>query len=159
MRKTTKKLDLPSIYTAEQYAAYLLSAAMLSAGQIAEKLKKRGYKAEDTAAVVKKFVELGFLDDAQYAQVYSENLKKYKNFGYYGIKKKLIERKLSQKQIEATLQNFTIAQERAIAKRLLEKSAAGKSFEQKYRMLQTRGFRGEVIAKVVKRDADAEFSE
>jgi regulatory protein len=151
MQKKHKKLNLPEIYSANEYATFLLSSRMLSSGQIREKLAKKGYTTTDTENVVKDFERLKYLDDGQFAQIFSENLKKYKNFGYFGIKKKLMERKLSSEVIDGVLSEFTIAQEKAIAKRLLEKSGAGKSPEKHYRMLQSRGFRGEVIAKVVKR--------
>ena len=151
MQKKHKKLNLPEIYSAEQYATYLLSSRMLSVGQLLEKLKKKGYSQEDSENVIQRFRQMKYLDDDQFAQIYFENLKKYKNFGYFGIKKKLIERKLGTEVINNLLNSFTITEEKKIAHRLLEKSAKGKTAEKQYRMLQTRGFRGEVVAKVVKR--------
>ena len=156
MHKKHKKLNLPEIYSAEQYATFLLSSRMLSSGQIREKLKNKGYQKTDIETVVKNFESFKYLDDEQFAQIYFENLKKYKNFGYFGIKKKLIERKLRAELIEDVLGTLTISEEKKIAQRLLEKSAGSKTFEQKFRMLQSRGFRGEVIARVVKRSESIE---
>jgi SOS response regulatory protein OraA/RecX len=113
------------------------------------------------------------LDDERYAQVFLENLKVYKNLGYYGIKKKLMMKKLPIEVITKILdEGLSIQDELKIAKRFLKKEgivakASGdeESSENSYNTfdeekskqkqklsakLKSRGFRGDVIAKLVR---------
>ncbi|GAC1413358.1 MAG: hypothetical protein NVSMB66_5090 [Candidatus Doudnabacteria bacterium] len=114
-----------------------------------EKLRRKKYPENEIESAIQRLTELKYLDDDQYAQIYLDNLKKYKNFGYFGIKKKLKEKKILDKAIEALLKDFSLKEETEIAKRLIFKNPR-KSREQMVRALQSKGFRSDVIFKATK---------
>jgi regulatory protein len=108
---------------AYNYAIYLLSLKLRTEGEIREKLKSKKYESKICDAIILQLYENNYLDDSKYALVYLENLKKYKSFGYYGIKKKLMEKKLPSELIEKVLsEGLSIEEEIKIAKRLIGRS-------------------------------------
>jgi regulatory protein len=136
------------------YAVYLLSLSLRTEGELREKMRQKKYLPDVVDKVIKQLAENSYLNDQRYAEVYLENLKKYKNFGFYGIKKKLMEKRLPSAIIESVLNDgLTIEEEIKIAKRLLKRQQArGKRGEEKQKTaarLKSRGFRGEVIAKLI----------
>lgn len=107
---------------AYEYAVYLLSLSLRTSGELEKKLKEKGYTEETIHTVLKELKEARYVDDERYAEVYLENLKKYKTFGFYGIKKKLMEKRLPQKIIERVLsEGLGEEEEIKIAKRFLKK--------------------------------------
>ncbi len=146
---TTKAKKKQNNISCKDYALFLVSLRAQSIGQLREKLEKKKYPAEEIDAAIERLAELNYLNDQQFAQIFFENLKKYKNFGYFGIKKKLIEKKLPKKDVGALLKTFTLKEEAEIAKRLMEKNK-NKSREQLVRAMQSKGFRGDVVFKVTK---------
>lgn len=170
------------------YAVYLLSLKLRTEGEIREKLRIKKYELGITEKIISHLKENKYIDDQRYAEIYLENLKKYKNFGFYGIKKKLMEKRLPAEIIEKVLQeDLSLEEELKIAKRLLKKqpssgvilspSASEDEESLKYikrsfadaqslprvlrgddaeiakqklaQKLKARGFRGEVVAKLV----------
>jgi regulatory protein len=137
------------------YAIYLLSLKLRTEGELREKLriKSRGagsrsagnHEAEITDKVIAQLKENHYLNDENYAQVYLDNLKKYKTFGYYGIKKKLMEKRLPLEIIESVLsEGLGEEEEMKIAKRFLNKQT--ETDKQKlFQKLKAKGFRSEVI--------------
>src|SRR5947208_1412825 len=79
---------------AYDYAVYLLSLHLRTTGEVKDKLHGKGYNEEVICYVLDQLISQRYLDDQRYAEVYLANLKQYKNFGFYGIKKKLMEKKL-----------------------------------------------------------------
>lgn len=117
MLKQPENLD-----KAYDYAVYLLSLRLRTEGELREKMKVKKYQPEIIELVIAKLLDSHYIDDQKYAQVYLENLKKYKNFGFYGIKKKMMEKKLPPALIEQVLQEgLPLAEELKIAGRLLKK--------------------------------------
>ncbi len=133
----------------KDYALFLVSLRAQSVGQMRQKLERKGYPKDEIDATVLRLAELNYLNDEQFAQIYFDNLKKYKSFGYFGIKKKLMEKKISPKGIDNLLRHFSLKDETEIAKRLLAKNPR-KSRDQQVRSLQSKGFRGDVVFKVTK---------
>jgi regulatory protein len=133
----------------KDYALFLVSLRAQSIGQMRAKLEKKGYPSDEIESSIQRLTELNYLNDDQFAQIYFENLKKYKNFGYFGIKKKLMEKKIAKKQIESLLKTLTLKEETLMARRLLDKSKNKTSLQQ-IRSLQSKGFRGDVVFKVTK---------
>lgn len=136
------------------YAIYLLSLKLRTEGEIANKLKVKNYKLKVIEDVIKRLKENSYLDDQRYAEVYLDNLKKYKTFGYYGIKKKLMEKFLPSVIIESVLnEGIGEEEELKIAERLVRKYESGiRSYEQKQKLaqkLKAKGFRVGVITKVI----------
>ncbi|MDB4940369.1 MAG: recX [Candidatus Doudnabacteria bacterium] len=143
-----KKRSFKNI-SCKDYALFLVSLRAQSIGQMRTKLAKKGYPEDEIEAAIQRLSELNYLNDEQFAQIYLDNLKKYKNFGYFGIKKKLMEKKINSKQIEALLKSFTLKEETEIARRLIEKNPR-KNRIQIVRALQSKGFRTDVVFKITK---------
>ncbi len=134
------------------YALNLLSRQMHSVGQLRTKLTSKKYTKAEADDALARLVELKFLDDANFASVYLENLKAHKSYGFYGIQKKLYERQLAKPLVEKTMRGFGVDDELAIAKRFLDRQYGDvrSNREKLQRMLHNRGFRTEVIFKAVK---------
>lgn len=165
----TKEPD--NVEKAYEYAVFLLSLKLRTMGEIISKMQKRGYAEKVISDVIEKLKDQRYLNDEQYAEIFLENLKTYRSFGYYGIKKKFLEKKLPQKLIEKILQEgLSVKDEEKIARRLLQKEgfevkkpvedeevqyrtfADQEQNKEKSRLvnrLKSRGFRGEVIAKLL----------
>jgi regulatory protein len=171
--KPSKTKEPENEVKAYEYAVFLLSLQLRTAGEIIEKMTRRGYTSEITENVIEQLHQQHYLDDARYAEVFLDNLKQYKNLGYHGIKKKFLMKKLSQELINKVLdEGLSMDDELKIAKRFLKKggvtvrSAADEgSSENSYNTfdeekskrkqkisakLKSRGFRSEVIAKVIR---------
>lgn len=153
---------------AYEYAVYLLSLSLRTSGEMENKLKEKGYAQETIHKVIEELKTARYVDDRRYAEVYLENLKKYKTFGYYGIKKKLMEKRLPQNIIERVLnEGLGEEEELKIAKRFLKKHEAGSVYktkktlpgfeedakqEAKQKLAQkfrARGFRNSIIVKLL----------
>lgn len=150
--QTFKKRRSKNI-SCKDYALFLVSLRAQSVGQMREKLSRKGYPESEIDETILRLAELNYLNDEQFAQIYLDNLKKYKSFGYFGIKKKLMEKKIPSKQIENLLKSFTLKEEKEIADRVVKKSKAlhpDAGREKLVRSLQSKGFRGDVIFKVTK---------
>lgn len=150
------------IEKAYAYALFLLGIKLRTEGEIREKLKAKSYKLEAVDKVINQLKENGYINDENYAEVYLENLKKYKSWGYFGIKKKLMEKKLPREIIENVLaEGVTEEEELEIAKKFLKKQNSlplrgrdkgGVSREQKVglaRKLAAKGFRGSVFSRLI----------
>jgi len=144
------------------YAVYLLSLKLRTEGEIKAKLKIKYQNEKIIEEVIEELKGLKYLDDERYAQVFLENLKKYKNFGYFGIKKKFIEKRLPSQLIEKTLsEGLSEEEELVIAKRLVKKyvvkphneiTASSDLYGARQKLakkLASKGFRTGVISKVV----------
>jgi regulatory protein len=145
-------------------AIKLLSIRLHTTGELQRKLKTKGFEEADILEVLRRLEELDFLNDERFAQIYIDNLKRFKDFGHYGIKAKLLTRHIPSSMAEAALKEFfTPEDELIVAKRLIKKisrrvsgSALGgkKTYEQKARALSTRGFRSEILRQVLKSNSD-----
>ena len=173
MWKSNSKTKEPdNTEKAYDYAVFLLSLKLRTMGELLQKMQGRGYTETVISGVLEQLKQNHYIDDQRYAEVFLENLKAYRNFGYYGIKKKFMEKKLPMDLIERVLgEGLSVAEEIKIAKRLLKKEKFEQHSElsteetvhyrtyedtelnkQKQKMtnrLRSRGFRGEVISRVV----------
>lgn len=152
----TKQPD--SVEHAYNYALFLLGLSMRTEFEMQRKMKVRGYNPDVVEQVMSKLFEEKLLDDYHYAEVYLNNLKEYRTFGYFGIKKKMLEKHLSKETVEGLLeQELTFEEELKIAKRLMgkelgdyKKSELSQLQKQKLAgKLQARGFRGDIVAKLL----------
>lgn len=165
---TQKPEDFAHAY---DYAVFLLSLKLRTVGEVLSKMKARGYSERIMDEVLERLKENKYLDDQRYAEIFLENLKTYRSFGFYGIKKKFMEKKVPPKIIESVLrQGLSVSEETKIAERLLKKEgfeikkSSAPEEELQYRAfdedsskqkaklanrLKSRGFRGEVIARLI----------
>jgi len=166
-KATQKPEDFAHAY---DYAVFLLSLKLRTVGEVLTKMKARGYSERVIDQVLERLKENKYLDDQRYAEIFLENLKAYRSFGFYGIKKKFMEKKVPPEIIEAVLgQGLSVAEETKIAERLLKKEGfevkkPAEDEEIQYRTfdedsskqkakianrLKSRGFRGEVISRLL----------
>lgn len=130
-------------------AIKLLAIRLHTTGELHRKLKQRGFKDPDILPVLRKLEELDFLNDQRFAEIFIDNLKRYKDFGYFGIKAKLAARQIPHEIMAQTLgEFFTAADELVVAERLMKKLSR-KTYEQKARAFQSRGFRLEATKKAL----------
>lgn len=133
---------------AYEKAVKLLAMRMHTVGELHQKLKAKGFKDDDIRPVLLNLLEQKFLDDQKFAEIFVDNLKRYKDFGFYGIKAKLITRQIPSETAERALQEyFTLEDELAVARRLLGKlkKQGRETYEQLARSLASKGFRNEVL--------------
>lgn len=133
-------------------AVQLLAHRMHTTGELYAKLKTRGFKDADIRAVLRQLEEQKFLDDQRFAEIFTDNLKRYKDFGYFGIKAKLLQRKIDNTMAEAALNEFyTLEDELLVARRFIGKlKRQGRKEQDKIlRSLASKGFRSEVVRKAL----------
>ncbi len=170
-KKTQKTKEPENADKAYEYAVFLLSLKLRTMGELLTKMEGKGYTAPVIEKVIEQLKSQRYLDDNLYAEVFLENLKAYRSFGYFGIKKKMMEKKLPIALIESTLEGgLSVADETKIAERLLKKIGykienkasgdevtyrtygddGGNKEKQKIaNRLKSRGFRSEVIGRLL----------
>jgi regulatory protein len=167
-KKPSKTNEPENAKKAYEYAIFLLSLKLRTVGEVLLKMKNRGYGEEIILKVIEQLKEQKYLNDENYAEVYLVNLKTYKNFGYFGIKKKLMEKKIPNELIEKVLsEGLSEAEEIKIAKRFLAKLGVkvkqsetensystfdeeeSKEKQKLANKLKSRGFRGSVVSRLV----------
>ncbi len=168
-KKTQKTKEPENSDKAYEYAVFLLSLKLRTGGEIVAKMSQRGYTDAVISQTLERLKAQHYINDQQYAEIYLENLKAYRLYGYYGIKKKCMEKKIPETIIESMLQeHFSVSDELVIARKILKKegyevkkpeqdSVTYQSFgddeqnKDKLKLankLRSRGFRSEVIARV-----------
>ncbi len=169
MFRAARKLKEPnSVEHGYNYALFLLNLRLRTEGEMRQKMNQRGYASVVVDEVVGQLLTEKLLNDSLYAEIYLENLKQYKNYGFFMIKKKLMERRLPKELIEAKLTELLpLEEELKIAKRFVAKeldlakrkgvSLKVKSDKSKpltdrqtlARKFQTRGFRSDVVRQAI----------
>lgn len=129
-------------------AIKLLEGRFHSVSELKRKLEIKGYNKQDVAEVLEKLKNHDYLNDERFAEVFLDNLIKYKTFGFYGLKAKLLTRGISKDIIDDLLSNLSLEQEVAIAQKLIQKKRE-KDRVKLARSLSAKGFRTEVIQKVL----------
>lgn len=133
-------------------AVHLLNMRMHTVGELHQKLRTKGFKDGDIRPVLRQLLEQKFLDDQKFAEIFVDSLKRHKDFGYYGIKAKLLSRKIpSDMAAKALDEYFNLDDELVVARRFVakQKKLGRKIYEQLARSLQSKGFRNEVIRGVL----------
>lgn len=128
-------------------AVKLLSIRLHTTGELQRKLRTRGFKDSEIFPVLRRLEDLNFLDDLRFAQIFIDNLKRYKDWGYYGIRAKLAARQIpNDVAAEALSEFYTAEDELAVAKRLLQKlNRNAAAYQKLVRALSARGFRASAI--------------
>jgi regulatory protein len=170
-KKSQKTKEPENLEKAYEYAVFLLSLRLRTVGEVIRKMQGRGYTEQVIEKIIEQLKEQKYLNDRQYAEIFLENLKTYRTFGFYGIKKKFIDKKLPQNIIENILEvGLSLKEEEKIARRLLKKEGyeikkSSEDEEVTYRTygdeeqnkekqkmanrLKSRGFRSEIISKLI----------
>jgi len=169
-KKASKTKEPENPAKAYEYAVFLLSLKLRTIGEVLKKMQDRGYTAQIIEKTIEQLKNQRYLNDERYAEIFLQNLKTYKTLGYYGIKKKFMEKKLPPQLIETVLQEgYSVEDEIKVAKKLLKKEGikvkvksddgevqyatydedANKQKQKIANRLKSRGFRGDVLAKLV----------
>jgi regulatory protein len=155
-RRPSKLQEPDSVEHGYNYALFLLGLRLRTEGEIAQKMKERGYTERVIADVTNQLKTNAYIDDARYAEVLIDNYKQYKTYGYFMIKKKMIEKRLTRELIESSLDEFLpVSDELKIARRYLDKEGlevTGKiDYPTRQKIaykLNSRGFRSSVISNI-----------
>lgn len=160
MFKKSKPLKDPQDYDhGWQYALFLLNLRMRTVAEMEEKMARRGYIDRVIAEVINNLLQEKFLDDDNYAEVFINNMKAYKTWGRFMMKKKMYEKKLPKELIEKSLSEFVSEEdEREIAERYLQReykdvdlrSLDYQDKQKVMRRLLSRGFGMDTATKLVK---------
>ncbi len=154
-QRSINVIESRSFEHAYTYALFLLSLRWQTQGEIQQKLHRRGYAPTIIEQILQKLIEHNYIDDKRVAMNLIAHCKQYKLFGYYGIKKKLLEKRLSGDIVEFGLnQSFDLDDEVQIAKKFLTKQKSSKvlTLEDKRKLvskLRSRGFRQHVISRIL----------
>ncbi len=135
--------------TAYDKAITLLGIRMHTSFELERKLRQKGFEEAEVSAAIERLKTERYLNDDDTALSYLNSLINHKTFGYYGIKAKMQQKGISSSLIERLLEeNFSLAIEEELAKKYLSKNK--KSGDKAAMGLKQKGFRNEVIAKLVK---------
>lgn len=134
----------------EEKAHSLLKIRPHHSRELEKKLLMRGFNREETTALIDQFKSDGLLNDEQFAQAYLDSLTRFKTFGFYGLKAKLMQRGIAGNEAEALLKaNLSLEQEQEIAMRVVEKFQEQDKIKLAQK-LSRKGFRSEIIREIIK---------
>ena len=139
--------------SAHEAALKYLGLKMYSRLDLKQRLLAKKYDPAEVEGVLNELAEIGLLNDELYAETYLNNLIAYRSFGYYGIRAKLMQKKIDRALVDRILKKrLDIETEQKIARRFLAKSAkAGRPRQALMRALAQKGFRTQVIVTVIQR--------
>lgn len=131
-----------------------LTAAPRSRAQLAEDLAGRGFEEEVIEAVLDRFVEVGLIDDAEYARMVVRSQGESRRLGRRGLAQELRRRGVPEAEATEALAGLDPEVEEARARDLVRRrwDPAGDQQAQARRlaaMLGRRGFPGDMITRVV----------
>ena len=152
MFKKAKPLKKPDdIEHAYNYVLFLLNLRLRTEGEIRKKMSGRGYIPQVIDEIVVRLLQERLIDDDRYAEIFIENMKSYKQYGFYQMKKKLMEKLLPKDIIENKLEELVgVADEQKIAERYVKKefgtvaTIKKLNYEEKQKVVRrliSRGFR------------------
>jgi regulatory protein len=158
--KPAKPLKKPEdVEHAYEYALFLLNLRMRTEAEMREKMQRRGYFPKVIDEVVERLFQDRYLDDAHYAEVYIESMKRYKYYGAFVMKKRLFEKKVPREIAEEKLRELlTENDEREIATQYIEKEFGNLekvrkfSYEEKQKVMRrllSRGFGIDVVKNLI----------
>lgn len=156
MAKTGRKDPLDA-------ALRFISLGPRSVKEVADKLRAKGFEAEDISRTAGSLLKAGYLNDEKYAKLVTENRVRIKNWGPAKIASELEAKGVEQGIIEGALESLgpenEIETAAAALKKWLKKNKASppldkKSFEKAFRFLKGRGFSTPVVFRVLKGGVD-----
>ncbi len=132
-------------------AISLLKIRPHASGEIIRKLTLRGFNTDEAREVTEQLKEQGLIDDALFAQTFLENLIRFKTFGFYGLKMKLMQRGIPGHDAEVLLkENLSLDLEKQIAQRVVERNKNLDKIKLAQK-LSRKGFRSEVIRAMIEK--------
>lgn len=117
-----------------------------TAFELRTKLARKKFDKSDIEEAIGQLIREKYLNDRDFAQMFAQNLIKYKTFGYYGIKNKLKMRGISDAMAEEILsEELDLETEKKIAQRAIGKKD-GVEKEKIAMALQRKGFRSQIVS-------------
>lgn len=137
--------------SAYDQAVRYLGVKMHSRADLETKLLRKGHDSTEVRQVLSQLEEEGFIDDAKYAEIFLKNLMTYKTFGYYGIRNKLLQKKINKSLVDSLLRKeLSLHKEGEIARRFVQKpNQMGRSKKSLALALRQKGFRTEIIVQIL----------
>ena|SRR3989344_2859443 len=130
-------------------AIKFLKVRLHSAAELRRKLLIRGFSKALVEQLVKELTDLGYLNDEIFAESYLDSLIKYKSFGFFGLKAKLLSRGIDESLISSLLsRKLSEEQEIILAKKALERKG-GTDRIKLMQALSRKGFRSQVIKRLL----------
>jgi regulatory protein len=148
---------------AMESAGRLLSIRPRASAEIRQRLSEKGYEPETTEAVIAQLTSVGYLDDAQFARLWTESRLRSSPRGALLIKTELRQKGVKDDDIEKSIGSLDEEEElksalALIAKKHFLESLNGPDIEgatrRMYSLLQRRGFRSSVIRKAISASRD-----
>lgn len=129
-------------------AVKLLSMRMHTRKELERKLLAKKFDRSEISKTLARLDELKLLNDEQFGEIFLGNLIRYKTFGYYGLKAKLLSRGIDDSLVEKLLdEHVSLEIETKIAQKVVAKNTKDK--QKLSQSLARRGFRSAVIANIV----------
>ncbi|MDH3973379.1 MAG: regulatory protein RecX [Deltaproteobacteria bacterium] len=141
---------------ARNTACRFLSYCARSTFQVEKKLKERGFAEEVVSETIDRLKELGFLDDASFAESFARDLALVKGFGRFQIEKRLKDKGIEGEALTRAIERvFSEIDEFEAARRLALKKTKGhlNSVRDKAkigRYLYGRGYSWDIITEILK---------
>jgi regulatory protein len=128
-----------------------LNIKMHSRQDLFAKLKRKGFEDAEINGVLNQLEAQGFVNDTLYAETFLRNLIEYRTFGYFGIRAKLMLKRLDKNLIDRLLRTAVSEEvEERIARRFAQKASnASRSKESLAQAMRQRGFRTTAILGIV----------
>ncbi len=154
--RETLKSNGSDVEKAKNEAIRYLSCRARSVFEVRQRLEKRGFSGEAIDASVERLVELGLLDDPDFARRYARDMVNLKGYGRYlvavRLKQKGIDADLAESVIDDIFEEFS---EKEVAAGLLRKKRKENrdSHREKGRLgryLQSKGYPWDVIRDVIR---------
>lgn len=148
-KSTTKEPD--SFTHAYEYSIFMLGLRLYTEGELLFKMKERGYELSVIDKVLEELKRNNYVNDERFAEMYIDSAKRFKTYGYYMLKKKLLEKRLNSNFAEQMLDKYFSSEDEAeVAQRFINKLKLREnlSYEEKQKIagkLRQRGFRNDSI--------------
>ncbi|TDQ33752.1 RecX family transcriptional regulator [Aureibacillus halotolerans] len=136
---------------------YLLSFRMRTAGEIRRDLMERFEDGQELIPdAIYELENFGYINDAQYAHMYTDEKRRIQKKGPLVIKKELNEKEVAPAVIDLALESYTLEKQTEAAQSVVEKikasqkDSASKAEQKAIQRLLTKGFAQSVAVQVVK---------
>lgn len=100
----------------------MLARRPYSAAELRRALGKKFPASEAVPDVIARLCQLGYLDDARFAEAYASSLVRVRGFGRYRVRRELKSKRVDQRVIEQAIENaFTSVNESELLDRIIDK--------------------------------------
>lgn len=142
--KKKKDFDVTKKYSARSYGLFLLSKRDYSIHKIKTKTLEKGYSAEEVEDAINFFIDMKYLNDEKYAEIYIRNKKEFNGWGANRIRMELsMKEGVSNSIIDSIMPEFDFEEEKIkqyIKKYGITKPKDPKEYQKRMAFLARKGF-------------------